>query len=181
LARTAKAPVLHSPAVRPRVAVLVVPAVLVVLVLSACRQQASSQSAGAWTRLDLWRLKPEVESTPAEWRKATIREISYLGAEEVRDLRLVPAKQLIAFPKRTAGQVKALQQRASSRVRWTIQPGREAYFSFIPLGTTNGCVCTYRVGIREAGGKLAELYRVDAEAVGPFAPAAVEVDLSSFA
>jgi arylsulfatase A-like enzyme len=125
-------------------------------------------------------LKPEVESTPAEWRKATIREISYLGAEEVRDLRLVPAKQLIAFPKRTAGQVKALQQRASSRVRWTIQPGREAYFSFIPLGTTNGCVCTYRVGIREAGGKLAELYRVDAEAVGPIAPAAVEVDLSSF-
>ncbi|HEV8582727.1 MAG TPA: sulfatase [Thermoanaerobaculia bacterium] len=172
---------LDSPAVRPRVAVLVVPAVLVVLVLSACRQQASPQSAGAWDRLDLWRLKPEVESTPTEWRKATLREISYLGAEEVRDLRLVPAKQLIAFPKRTAGQVEALQQRASSRVRWTIQPGREAYFSFIPLGTTNGCVCTYRVGVREGAEKLSELYRVEAEPVGPIAPAAVEVDLSPFA
>lgn len=96
-------------------------------------------------------------------------------------MRLVPAQQLIAFPKRTAGQVKALEQRASSLVRWTIQPGRDAYFSFVPLGTTNGCACTYRVGVREGTDKLAELYRVDAEPVGPIAPAAVEVDLSSYA
>jgi arylsulfatase A-like enzyme len=125
-------------------------------------------------------MSPQVESTPAEWRKATLRQISFLGAEEVRDLRLVPAQQLIAFPRRTAGQVKALEQRASSRVRWSIQPGRDAYLSFVPLGTTNGCACTYRVGIRE-GDKLADLYRLDAEPVGPIAPAAVEVDLSSYA
>ncbi len=126
-------------------------------------------------------MKPEVEATPPEWRKATIRQISYLGAEEVRDLRLVPAKQLIAFPKRTAGQVKALEQRASSRVRWTIQPGREAYFSFIPLGTLNGCACVYLVGVREGPDKLDKLYRLDAEPVGPISPAAVEVDLSPYA
>jgi arylsulfatase len=166
--------VLHSPAVRLRLAVLAV------LSLSACREQPDATSAGAWDRLDLWRMKPEVESTPAAWRRATIRQISFLGAEEVRDMRLVPAQQLIAFPRRTSGQVKALEQRASSRVRWTIQAGPEAYFSFIPLGSTNGCVCTYRVGVRE-GEKLAELYRVEAEPIGPIAPAAVEVDLSLYA
>ena len=91
------------------------------------------------------------------------RRVSYLGAEEVRDMRFVPPQQLAAFPKRTAGQVKALEQRASTRVRWTIEPGADAYFSFVPLGTTDGCVCTYRVGIREAPDKLKELHRVDAE------------------
>jgi len=109
------------------------------------------------------------------------RRVSYLGAEEVRDMRFVPPQQLAAFPKRTAGQVKALEQRASTRVRWTIEPGADAYFSFVPLGTTDGCVCTYRVGIREAPDKLKELHRVDAGPVGPFAPETVEVDLSPYA
>ena len=96
-------------------------------------------------------------------------------------MRFVPAQQLVAFPKRAAGQVRALEQRASSRVRWTIEPGRDAYVSLVPLGTTNGCVCTYRVGVREAPDKLKELFHVDAEPVGPFAPAALEVDLSPYA
>ncbi|HEV2855928.1 MAG TPA: sulfatase [Thermoanaerobaculia bacterium] len=151
------------------------------LILSACRPRPESHSAGAWDRLDLWRIKPEVESTPAEWKKPTIRQISYLGAAEVRDMRLVPAQQLIAFPRRTAGQVKALEQRASSRVKWTIQPGQDAYFSFVPLGTTTGCACVYLVGVREAPDKIKELYRVAAEPVAPWAPAAVEVDLSLYA
>lgn len=151
------------------------------LTLPACRAQPKPKSLEAWDRLDLWRVKPETESTPAEWRKPTIRQISYLGAAEVRDMRLVPAQQLIAFPRRTAGQVTALEQRASSRVRWKIQPGRDAYFSFIPLGTTTGCDCIYLVGVREAPDKITELYRVDAEPVSPLAPAAVEVDLSPYA
>ncbi len=151
------------------------------LILPACRSQSESAAAGAWDRLDLWRVKPEAESTPAEWQKATIRQISYLGAAEVRDMRLVPAQQLLHFPKRTAGQVKALEQRASSRVRWTIQPGQNAYFSFVPLGTTNGCACIYLVGVREAPDKIKELYRVTAEPVASWAPAAVEVDLSPYA
>jgi arylsulfatase A-like enzyme len=147
------------------------------LILPACRHPKSPE---AWDRVDLWRVPPQAESTPAEFQQATLRQISFLGAEEVRDLRLVPARQLAAFPKRTAGQVKALEQRASSRVRWTIQPGRDAYFSFVPLGTTNDCACAYRVGVREATGKLKELYRVDAKPVGPLAPAAVEVNLSLY-
>jgi arylsulfatase A-like enzyme len=122
-----------------------------------------------------------VESTPLEWKEATFRRISYLGAEEVRDMRLVPAQQLIAFPKRTAGQVHALEQRASSRVRWTLQPGRDAYFSFVPLGSTNGCECTYRIGIRESPDQLKELFQVAAEPVGPLAQAAVETDLAAYA
>ncbi len=153
----------------------------ILLILSACRPRSASEAAGAWTRFDLWQAAPAVESTPLEWKEATFRQISYLGAEEVRDMRLVPAKQLIAFPKRTAGQVRALEQRASSRVRWTIRPGRDAYFSFVPLGTTNGCACTYRVGIREAPDKLAPLFQGDAGPVGPLAPAAVEIDLSPYA
>jgi arylsulfatase len=165
--------VLRSPAVRRRLPFLL----LAGLLIPACR---SRESAGAWERLDLWATNPEVESTPAEWKEATFRQISYLGTAEVRDLRFVPAQQLAVFPKRSAGQVKALEQRASSRVRWTIEPGRDAYVSFVPLGTTNGCQCAYRLGLRE-GNQLKELAKVEAEPSGPFAPQAVEADLSPYA
>jgi len=151
------------------------------LTLPACRPGPEPASADAWDRLDLWRVKPIVESTPAQWKKATVRQIAYLGAAEVRDMRLVPAQQLIAFPRRTAGQVKAMEQRAGTRVRWTVEPGRDAYVSFIPLGTTSGCACVYRVGVREAPDKIKELYRVSAAPVGPLAPAAVEIDLGPYA
>lgn len=163
---------------RHRLSFLLLP---LLLTLPSCRPRSEEAATGAWDRLDLWRIKPEVESTPEEWKKATIRQISYLGAAEVRDMRFVPAQQLIHFPKRTAGQVKALEQRASSRVRWAIEPGQDAYFSFVPLGTTNGCACTYLVGVRESPDKIKELYRVAAEPVAPWAPAAVEVDLSPYA
>lgn len=151
------------------------------LALPACRPQEETASGEPWDRLDLWKAKPVVESKPPEIARAFIRLISYLGSEEVRDMSKVPAKQLVAFPKRTAGQVKALEQRASTLMHWTIQPGQDAYFSFIPLGTTNGCPCTYRVGVREAPDTIRELYRVKAEPVGPFAPATVEVDLTPYA
>ncbi len=169
----AQPPVLTSPAVQRRLPLLL----LATLLIPACRPRSVS---GAWDRLDLWSANPAVESTPAEWKDAVFRQVSYLGAAEVRDMRFVPAQQLITFPKRSAGQVKALEQRASSRVRWTIEPGRDAYVSFIPLGTTNGCQCTYRVGLRE-GGQIKELSRVEAAAPGPIAPAAVEADLSAYA
>ncbi|MEA2603789.1 MAG: choline-sulfatase [Acidobacteriota bacterium] len=128
--------------------------------------------------MDLWRIAPFVDSTPVEFKEATFRRLSFLGAEEVRDLSRVPPEQLAAFPKRTAGQVRALEQRASTLVHWTIQPGRDAYFSFTPLGAFNGCDCTYRVGIREAPDKVREIYRVKAGQVTPFARAAIAVDLS---
>jgi arylsulfatase A-like enzyme len=119
---------------------------------------------------------------PAEgkWAKAVTRTVSFLGAAEVRDMSKVPASQLAAFPTRTAGQVPALEQRAGTRVRWTIQPGSEAYFSFIPLGTTNGCACAYRVLVREGSGPEKELARIEAKPVAPIAPATVTVGLAPY-
>jgi arylsulfatase len=172
--------VLRSPAVRRPLSVLLA----VLPILAACHSKTAAEAAGAWSRLDLWGTASTVESTPPQWQEAVFRRISYLGSAEVRDLRFVPPKQLVAFPTRSAGQVKALEQRASSRVRWTLHPGKDAYFSFVPLGTANGCACTYRVGVREGrpeDGRLTELHKVAAQPMGPFAPAAVELDLSPYA
>lgn len=154
---------------------------LLLTTLPACRPRTEEPPPGAWERVDLWRTAPVTELTPLEFKEATFRRISFLGTEEVRDLSRVPPEQLAAFPKRTAGQVRALEQRASTLIHWTIQPGRDAYFSFTPLGALNGCDCTYRVGVREPPDKVREIYRVKAEPMAPFAPAAVEVDLSAWA
>jgi arylsulfatase len=164
---------LHSRAVHRRRAFLL----FSLLLLPACRPRSATE---AWVRTDLQATPAAVDSMPPDWKEAVFRRISYLGAEEVRDLRFVPPQQLIAFPKRTAGQIPALEQRASSRVRWTIQPGRDAYVSFVPLGTLNGCACTYRVGVRE-GDQITELIHVEAAPVGTLSPAAGEADLSAFA
>jgi arylsulfatase A-like enzyme len=149
--------------------------------LPACRSRSEDSSPGAWEQVNLWQTMPGVDSTPVEFKEAAFRRISFLGAEEVRDLSRVPPEQLAAFPKRMAGQVQALEQRASTLIHWTIQPGRDAYFSFTPLGALNGCDCTYRVGIREPPDKVREIYRVKAKPVTTFAPAAIEVDLSPWA
>src|SRR6185295_11107681 len=116
-----------------------------VLLFAACHP--SSSSSRPWERVNLWEAKAEAEVMPEEgkWAKAVTRTISFLGAAEVRDMSKMPASQLAAFPTRTAGQIRALEQRAGTRVRWTLTPGAEAYLSFIPLGTTNGCPCTYTV------------------------------------
>ena len=171
---------LTSPGVRR-----LLPLLLTLLpLLAACHSKTAAEAAGAWSRLDLWGTASTVESTPPQWKDAVFQRISYLGSAEVRDMRFVPPQQLVAFPTRSAGQVKALEQRASSRVRWTLHPGKDAYFSFVPLGTANGCACTYRVGVREGrpeDGRLTELHKVAAKPMGPFAPAAVELDLSPFA
>jgi arylsulfatase len=136
-----------------------------------------------WEHVDLVALRPEIEAKPPAGEKARIAAplISYLGSEEVRNLHLVPARQLSQNPRRTAGQVRALRQRAASRVRWTLEPGREAYFSFVPLGSEMGCPCTYVVSAREAGANAVELHRSPARPVAVLAPRAVEIDLSRYA
>ncbi len=171
---------LTSPGVRRPLSLLLT----LLPLLAACHSKTAAEAAGAWSRLDLWGTASTVESTPPQWQEAVFPRISYLGSAEVRDMRQVPPQQLVAFPTRSAGQVKALEQRASSRVRWTLHPGKDAYFSFVPLGTANGCACTYRVGIREGrpeDGRLTELHKVAARPMGPFAPAAVELDLAPYA
>ena len=151
------------------------------LVSAACRRAAPPELA--WVRTDFWQHKPEVELSPVsgEWARPVIQRIAFLGAAEVRDMSLVPEAQKIAFPRRTAGQIRALEQMAGSRLKWRVKLGQEPYFSFIPLGFEKPCPCTYRMGLRDSAGTLHELYRVPAQAVGPISQATVDVDLSEYA
>jgi arylsulfatase len=151
------------------------------LCLSGCRAREEAAAPPPWQRLDLWQLKPEAEMVPGnnKWLRPAVQVIGYLGAEEVRDMSRVPAQQLAAFPRRTAGQIRVLEQLAGSRLKWRMKIGPDAYFSFIPLGTQKGCACTYRFGVRDAG-VIKELYRVEAQPVGPLAASTVEVDLSPY-
>lgn len=144
----------------------------VLLVLSACQAEPGPPSL-PWARIDLSR-KP----LAVEIGEPVIPKISFLGSAEVRDMRLVPASQLVSFPRRTAGQVQALEMKAGSRARWPLRIGRESYFSFTPLGSEAACPCTYRVGVRSGSGPARELYRIESAPVGPSAPPVVEVDLS---
>jgi arylsulfatase A-like enzyme len=116
-----------------------------------------------------------------KWTKPVVRRrVSFLGREEVRDLSLVPPRQLANNPVVTAGQIEAIEQRAGSRIAWDVTPGPDAYFSFVPVGTANGCDCTYRMGVREKVGKVKELFRGVVRPAAPIAPAAVEVDLTEY-
>lgn len=167
-----------------RLRLLALPGLVALLLgLSACRAGEEEASAPLpWQRIDLWQLRPEAEIVPGnnKWLRPAVQLIGYLGAEEVRDMRLVPPQQLVAFPKRTAGQIRVLEQIAGSRLKWRMKIGPDAYFSFIPLGTQKGCVCTYHFGVRD-GGEVKDLYRVEVPTVGPIAAATVEVDLSAYA
>ena len=159
---------------------LILPSLLVLaLGLASCERVAQELP---WEQIDLVKLRPEIEARPEGARGRMIAPLtSYLGSEEVRDLRRVPAWQLARSPRRTSGQVRALQQRAATRVRWTLQPGQEAYLSFVPLGTEALCPCTYVVNVREEGGQAVELHRSPVRPVAVVAPRAVEVDLSRYA
>ncbi|HSN88239.1 MAG TPA: sulfatase [Thermoanaerobaculia bacterium] len=136
-----------------------------------------------WERIDLWSLRPEVEAAPVDdkWLRVSPRRITFLGTEEVRNMSRVPEKQRAAFPKRPAGQIRALEQVAASRLRWRIQLGQEPYLSFIPLGTERTCPCAYQIAVRDAGGTEKEIFRLDVVPVALTAPAAVELDLSAYA
>jgi arylsulfatase len=147
--------------------------------LTGCSQKAAADPAGAWQRTDLWIENPEVELSPKSPRPFTKR-ISFLGAAEVRDMSKVPPQQLIAFPTRTAGQIRALEQQPGSRLKYHLRLAKDPYFSFVPLGSETPCACTYRMGVR-AGGRIEELYKVPVEKIGPIARAAAEVDLSPWA
>ncbi|HEX5720132.1 MAG TPA: sulfatase [Thermoanaerobaculia bacterium] len=141
--------------------------------LFACRAEPEHSPTLPWARLDLSR-----EPFAVEAGEPVVPKISFLGSAEVRDMRLVPASQLVSFPRRTAGQVQALEMKAGSRARWAVKIGKDSYFSFTPLGSEGTCPCTYRVGVRLGPGRVRELYRIESAPVGPIAPSTVEVDLS---
>lgn len=173
--------VLRSALVRASRLVSAALAAALFLPAAACRRATPPELP--WVRTDFWQQKPEIELSPVSggWARPVIQRIAFLGAAEVRDMSLVPEAQKIAFPKRTAGQIRALEQMAGSRLKWRVKLGQEPYFSFIPLGFEKPCACTYRMGIRDRAGALHELYRVTAEPVEPIAQATVDVDLSEFA
>ncbi|HVR98876.1 MAG TPA: sulfatase [Thermoanaerobaculia bacterium] len=158
------------------------PLFLLLSALSGCGGEPAAPPALPWERIDLWSRHSMVEEATAEAGGAPVsQKVYFLGAEEVRDMRFVPPQQLVHFPKRTAGQIRVLEQAVRSRVGWRVRVGRDGYFSFIPLGTLSNCACTYRAGVRDPSGQIHELFRGAAKPVGRFAPATVDVDLSPYA
>jgi arylsulfatase len=146
------------------------------LPLTACRKDPT----GAWP-LDIWSTAPEIEVYPSgtsaePFSKRTVT----LGATEVRDLAKVPADLLKTYPEESGGQIHALEQLAGSRLKWHTGIGANAYFSYVPLGAEKACACTYRLAVRKAG-RIEELSRTTVPALGRFAPAAIEIDMSRFA
>jgi arylsulfatase len=153
-------------------------AVASLLPLAACRKG----HGGAWTPVDIWSTKPDIEVYPfgdSSIRPYQQRTVA-LGGTEVRDMSKVPADQQKTYPQQTGGQVHALEQLAGSRLKWHMEIGDNAYFSYVPLGAEKPCPCTYRMGIRKDG-KLQELSKVTVQPIGPVAPAAIEVDMTAFA
>ena len=150
----------------------------------ACKPRTGA-APDAWDRVDLWSIRPTVEVTPVanRWFHPTTQQISFLGSSEVRDLSRVPPEQLVHFPHRPAGQIRAIEQAAASRVRWRVKLGHAPYLSFVPLGFERPCSCSYRVTVSTAGGTAApvEIYRAEAPPVRTFAPPTVTLDLSRWA
>ncbi|MEO8504252.1 MAG: sulfatase [Acidobacteriota bacterium] len=132
----------------------------------------------AWHRFELWSLPPQIEIRAFPGRNHPLSRpvVSFLGAEEVRNLELVPAKQLEAFPKRPAGQVNALKQTLGSRLKWSLQLGEQPYLSLTPLSCSRPC--TLRAGVRAASGEITELFHQPSGPASVFAPAAAELDLA---
>jgi arylsulfatase len=164
-------------------AAAVAAAALVAFSLAGCRGSGRGSDL-PWVRLDLWVARPGIEAAPpdAPGGRPCIQRIAFLGAEEVRDMSRVPPQQLAAFPKRTAGQIRALETSTATRLRWHVKLGEAPYFSFIPLGFEKPCPsCLYRMGLRTAAGEIKELFRAPAKPVARFAPATVEVDLGELA
>jgi len=162
---------------RPRHALILLAAASL-LPLAACRHR----HGGAWTPTDIWTTKPEVEVYPfgnSSVQPYTLRTVP-LGAPEVRDLSKVPPDQLKTYPQQSGGQIHALEQLAGSRLKWHMEIGDDAYFSYVPLGSEKPCACIYRMGVRKDG-KIQELSRTTVNPIPPFAPATIEVDLRPFA
>ena len=132
-----------------------------------------------WERIDLWATKPRVVSNVAKRSRGRIfrARLDHLG----RAWKQMAGNRSRRLPPGSA-QVRALEQRFGSRLGWTIDLGDEAYFSFIPLGSSDPATSgTYRVSVRHEEGDIQELYSLTPEQVCPFAPATVEVDLGAYA
>ncbi len=153
-------------------------AVLALCVLAGCQR---APEASAWHREALWTVPPEIEERPFGGKYVPLFRpiVSFLGAAEVRDLSRVPAKQLLAYPKRPAGQVEAIDAAIGVRLRWRLPLAASPYLTFTPLGCT--VPCTFHAAVRTPAGAITEVFQGKAAATPVFAPASVEIDLARWA
>jgi arylsulfatase A-like enzyme len=146
--------------------------------LGAALLAGCSPEVTGWRIVDLTRERPTFESYPPGAAPAQ-GLVSYLGSQEVRDMSRVPPPQLGAFPQRTAGQIRALEQAGGGRLAWDLSLGETPYLAFVPLGCPRPC--TQRVRLRDAAGTTHDLYRVRGARRRAIAPARAEIDLAPFA
>src|ERR1700726_3164438 len=165
----------------PAVAACTAACLLSLLALAACHKK---QPLGKpWVRLDLTKEQPFVELTPPGVNEDQVfkQRTAPLGATEVRDMSKVPADQKQQFPQSSAGEIRAVEQTASSRLKWRVHVDDGSYVSFIPLGYEKPCPgCKFRFGIRRPN-EVKVLYELDAKPLAAPAPKAVEIDLSEYA
>jgi len=137
-----------------------------------------------WVHLDLTKEKPFVEATPPGVNENQVysQRIAQLGAAEVRDMSKVPPDQQQQFPKSSPGEIRVVEETTYSRLKWRVHIDDGSYVSFIPLGYEKPCPsCKFRFGIRDEPGHVKVLYELEAKALSPTAPKAVEIDLSDYA
>ena len=154
---------------------------LSLLALAACHKKPPLGKP--WVHLDLTREQPFVELTPPRVNENQVftQRTAPLGGAEVRDMSKVPPDQQQAFPRSSAGEVRAVEQTAGSRLKWRVHVDDGSYVSFIPLGFEKPCPCKFRFGVRDEPGHVKVLYELDAKPLAAPAPKAVEIDLSEYA
>jgi arylsulfatase len=165
----------------PAVVACTAACLLSLLALAGCHKK---QPLGKpWVRLDLTKEQPFVELTTPGLNEDQVfkQRTAPLGATEVRDMSKVPADQKQQFPQSSAGEIRAVEQTTSSRLKWRVHVDDGSYVSFIPLGYEKPCPgCKFRFGIRRPN-EVKVLYELEAKPLAAPAPKAVEIDLSEYA
>lgn len=151
---------------------------LALLGMSGCTP--TTPPGGGWQRVDLSVEPPRVEVMHGDEEGAEPFEqrIGLLGTAEVRDLERI-GPQRVNLP---AKMIRVLEQRAGSRLAWSLELGEAPRFSFTPVGTRRTrCACRYAVAVRDGDGTLTPLLRVAADPVRDPAPGRIDVDLGPWA
>src|SRR6202049_2428080 len=118
----------------PAVVACTAACLLSLLALAGCHKK---QPLGKpWVRLDLTKEQPFVELTPPGVNEDQVfkQRTAPLGATEVRDMSKVPADQKQQFPQSSAGEIRAVEQTASSRLKWRGAARGRGSGGVLPLG-----------------------------------------------
>ncbi|MCB1036203.1 MAG: hypothetical protein KDD47_20435, partial [Acidobacteria bacterium] len=155
---------------------------LLLLPLVSCKPARQEPAEIPWERFDLWVNRPEVEVEAPGVRRSWVRRIAYYGSREVRNPKTVAPIQFDRVKQLPASEIRALEQVLGSRLRWQVEVGKEAFFSFIPLRDERlHLPVDYRVSIRPDGGEETVLRTVPAPTLVPPGQATEYVDLRPYA